>query len=556
MRRLPFALALALAILFALVGSCSQTSGTDPEPTLDVTPTNATVTAGGATQDFTATLQNSNDAISWSLAPAVGTIDSASGTTTTYTPPASVASSTTVTLTATAGTLTASATITVDPTPQPSTITVSGRVVKFTGEAPGDPAVGVEVQIHDATGGPVIASLDADLEPQVATDSQGNFTLDGVTPPYTLSVVPTSGIFDDIPQSWEGVTRADPIVVISPLTGATNPCASFVNGQLTVNLNTTVAPGNIGEVYFIAPGIDHRQALSYEYGTIAAGFTSVTIPVTFSRFPCQPSVNGKVVYIERDTLTGVITRTGDVDTTVTTGNPRLVNVTIDAPTTSGIQGTLTFPVGTAVGEVWLIAKVGDASADIETQTVDLLDPTFDISAPSIPGVQYRILALSYSFPIGDRITWAYSDVVLPGTTGVSLEVPSLGATNQPFGTISDVTPDFVYNQISGTNLNYTYVINGAGTPDAVWLGAATDTSITLPQLPAPARLAAGTQVTPTNYFWYALNSVNVRAGGNADTMLDGRQEEVRHFYFDAIFNPDDISAGSVNFEPTPFAIVP
>jgi hypothetical protein len=550
MRRLAFSLLLVLGGL--LLTACPQSS-TPATSTLTISPATVTVTEGG-TQAFTATLQGSNEAITWTLGSAVGSIAPMIGTTTTYTAPASVAAPTQVTLTASAGTLSASATITVQPAGA-STITVSGRVVKFTGEAPGDPAVGVEVQIHDAAG-LTISTLDAELEPQLATDSQGRFTLAGVTPPYTLSVIPPSGLFDDIPQTWENVTRADPTVVISPLTGATNPCGSFIDGQLTVTLTTAVEAGHTGEVYFIAPGIDHRQVLSYEYGTIAAGGTFVTLPVSFSQFPCQPTVSGKVVYIERDSITGVINRTGDTDTTVTTGNPQVVDVTIDAPSTSGIRGTVTFPVGTAVGEVWLIAKVGEASADIEVQTVDLLDPTFDISAPSIPGVQYRILALSYSFPIGDKITWAYSNVVLPGATGVNLQVPSLGATNQPFGTINDTTPDFVYNQISGTNLNYTYVINGPGTTYAEWLGATSDTSITLPQLPAPARLAAGTQATPTNYVWFALNSVAVRAGGNSDTMLDGRQEEVRHFYFDALFNPDDIGAGSVNVEATPFAIVP
>lgn len=557
MKRLPFALALALGILLLVIGACSQTSEPEPEPnpSLSVTPATATVTAGGAAQTFTATLQDSSETITWSLDPAVGTIDATSGATTTYTPPATLAATTTVTLTATAGTLSDAAVITVEPEAGPATITVNGRVVKFIGEDVGDPAVGVEVQIHDAAG-VTISTLDATLEPQLATDSQGYFTLDGVTPPYTLSVIPPSGLFDDIPQTWDGVTRTDPTIVISPLTGATNPCGSFIDGQLTVNLNTTVAAGNTGQVYFIAPGIDHRQAQSFEYGTIAAGFDTVTIPVSFTQYPCQPTVSGKVVYIERVNATGVIAQTGDADTTVTTGNPQVVDVTIDAPSTSGIQGTLTFPVGTAFGSVVLVAKVGDASAWIEAQSVDLLDPAFDISAPSIPGVQYRILALSSSFPIGDKLSWAYSDVVAPGALGVDLEVPSLGATNQPFGTISDVTPDFVYNQISGTNLNYTYLINGAGTPYAVWLGATTDTSITLPQLPAPARLAAGTQATPTNYLWYALNSVNVRAGGDADTMLDGRQQATRHFYFDALYNPDDIAAGSLNVEPTPFAIVP
>lgn len=552
MRRIACALFLALGGV--LLTACPQ-STPPTTPTLTVSPTTATVTEGG-TQAFTATLQNSSDTISWALNPAVGSITPATGASTTYAAPASVASSTTVTLTATAGSLTASATMTVNPTPGPGTITVTGRVVKFTGSQTSvTPAPGVEVQINDSAG-LTITTLGGGLEPQVATDSQGYFTLTGVTPPYTLSVIPPTGVLDDLPQTWEGVTRSDPTVVITPLTGTGTVCPSVANGVLTATLNTVVATGHYGQFLYVAPDIDHRQLLSFVSATIAAGNSTVSLAVPFTIPPCVTQVSGKLIYLERELSTGVIVQTGTVDATVTTGNTTFVDITVDSPNTSGITGQVSFPVGTVNGVAYLVYKVGDASGYIEAQAVSTADPTFDISAPVLPGVEYRILVLSSSFPVGDKLQYVYSDVVTPGTTGVNLDLPSLGGTTVPAGTGNDVTPEFVYKQVSGTNLNYVYFDDTPYTGNVLWLGATTNDRITLPQLPQPARLTAGTQANPNDYLWANINSVNVRAGGGADTMLDGRQQLVRHFYLDAIFNPDDISAGSLNLEPTLFSIAP
>jgi hypothetical protein len=76
-------------------------SGTPPPPppvTLTVSPKPATVNAGGTTQAFTATLQNSNETITWSIS-GQGSLSSTTGATTTFTSPASQTNLTT-TLTA------------------------------------------------------------------------------------------------------------------------------------------------------------------------------------------------------------------------------------------------------------------------------------------------------------------------------------------------------------------------------------------------------------------------------------------------------------------------
>lgn len=525
-----------------VVVSCTQ-APPPIQPSLTVTPASATVTAGGSGTAFTATLQNSSDAIFWSLT-GNGTISVNTGATTTYTPPATVAAAETATLTATAGALTSSATITINP---PPTVTVTGRVLKFNG----DPASGVNVQIDDAAG-LTLSTLSTEISPDVATDPSGNFTIAGVTPPYTLSVIPPVG--QEVPQTWTGVTRTDPTVVINPFTGAASFCATPAPGQINVTLTVPVGVGNTGQVIFIAEGINHLElASNASSAPIPAGNSTTSIVVGFDPSLCRAVISGKLVYLERN-VSGAIVNTGTADATVATGNVVASQITVLTGTTRSVAGNVNFPVGTLNGVVYLILKVGNASALISAQAVNTVDPDYDIAAPELPGVQYRSFVIAGSF-VGSQIQWASSQVLTLPALNVNLQIPSLGATIAPAGSIGlNTTPTFRYVQITGTNLNYAYFEDTPFTGNVQWLGATQGTSIELPELPAPARLTAGTMVTPNNYLWAPLNSINVRAGGDANTMLDGRQVRKLYFGLFAVFNPDVISAGSFNLEPTAFNI--
>lgn len=543
MRRLPFARVLAVAaVTVALVACGQQGSDTDPTPSLTVAPTTATVTAGGGPQTFTATLQNSTDTVAWSLA-GNGSISATTGTTTIYTPPAAVAATESATLTATAGTLTASASITVQPAAV-TTVTVAGHVRKFNG----DPASGINVQIDDAAG-ITLSTLAREFD---ATDPSGAFTIAGVTPPYTLSVIPPVG--NEVPQTWTGVTRSDPTVVINPFTGAATFCATPAPAAVNVTLTNPVGAGNTGQVILIAEGIDNLELGSNVVSPLMApGSNFVTLNVPFDTALCQTVISGKLVYLERN-VSGAVVNTGTADVSVATGNVVAAQITVLTGTTRSITGNVNFPVGTTNGLVYLVLKAQGASVAIDAQAVSTVDPNYDIAAPELPGVQYRSLVLAGSF-VGTQIQWAYSDVLTLPALNVNLQLPSLGETIAPAGSIgNDVTPEFRYVQITGTNLNYAYFEDTPFSGGVQWIGATQATSITLPQLPAPARLTAGTAAVPNNYLWAPLNSLAVRAGGDADTMLDGRQVKKLYFGLFALFNPDVIGAGSYNLNPTAFNI--
>ena len=88
-----------------------------PEPTLTLSPTAVTLIPGGAPTTFTATLSNSTMQISWTL-EGLGSLSTAQGLSTVYTPAASISKTETATLTAsvTGTSLTAVATITLSQT--------------------------------------------------------------------------------------------------------------------------------------------------------------------------------------------------------------------------------------------------------------------------------------------------------------------------------------------------------------------------------------------------------------------------------------------------------
>jgi len=97
-------------------------------PTLTLSPSSGSFTAGATGTAFTATLLGSTEALSWTLT-GIGTLSSTTGKTVTYTPPSSVSKTETATLTVRAGSLSQSATLTI--TPQP-TLTISPSSATFT----------------------------------------------------------------------------------------------------------------------------------------------------------------------------------------------------------------------------------------------------------------------------------------------------------------------------------------------------------------------------------------------------------------------------------------
>ena len=195
-----------LCLALACGGGSGNNGGGGNNPSLSISPASSTVIAGGSPVNFTAALANTTGTVSWALT-GPGSIDPASGDTTSYTPPGSVASATTATLTATSGTLTASATITVNP---PPTITVAGTVVNTIGSGVSGATVAIGSQ-------------------HATTDASGAFSLPGVTAPYDAMVIVPFGSRNAV-IVFKGLTRTDPKLFAILISG-TPPHNGTVSGS-------------------------------------------------------------------------------------------------------------------------------------------------------------------------------------------------------------------------------------------------------------------------------------------------------------------------------------
>lgn len=105
-------LATCLSVLAAAT-SCDQTRNTPPS--LSITPTTATLTAGDSALTFKAALEHASGEVKWALEPALGSLSAPTGLEVAYTPPASVAARTEVKLMASVGNLSATAIVTLEP---------------------------------------------------------------------------------------------------------------------------------------------------------------------------------------------------------------------------------------------------------------------------------------------------------------------------------------------------------------------------------------------------------------------------------------------------------
>jgi hypothetical protein len=108
-------------------------------PTLSLTPGNATLTAGTGSANFAVILVNGKGPITWAISPNIGSLSATTGSSTTYTPPASVTSTTTVTLTASSsGAASVTAIITVKSIPvwSSSDLTLAGGGIKSANKFP------------------------------------------------------------------------------------------------------------------------------------------------------------------------------------------------------------------------------------------------------------------------------------------------------------------------------------------------------------------------------------------------------------------------------------
>ena len=531
---------------------------------------NVTATSGAPSTTFTATLTNVTGAVTWSLNPAsgLGTLSSATGNTTNYTPPSSVAANTSVTLTASVqGTgLLDTVTITINKDPR---ITVSGKVLKLDG----NPASGVQVQIDDASGS---------SKPQVTTAADGSFIAQNVLPPYSLSSYLPGTSLTFRPVTWDGVTRSDPTIVL-PSFSAFNPSVyvpppppapqtnwftscNRADATISGSISSAVPSGSTGFFVFIGEGVSrNRFALddpgySYALGSIVGPTSSYTLAVPYDRGLCKTDINGTLIYIEKSgstyTRTQVITPVA-----ITTGLTTTANITPASATTVSLVATLNAPTGVLNAFMYPSFKIAGVNGlsmhccgsdfpnplPSSTQVNAGASQTFIV--PSLAGIEYRFHIHGSYFPTQTQSFW--SDAAASGN--LSLDLLNLVGPLDPTGTLSGsspFTPTFKFNQVTNTTLYQVHIFKTLGDPynSTIWTGYTTATSIRLPNLGTPGRLSTG------NYYW-SVDAIRLRGNPSVNDLLNGQRMVRRNWNFsNSHYYPDDVIGVSYNQDGTPFSV--
>ena len=512
------ALTLCLALLLA---ACPATGGS-----LAISPTSATVTAAGAAVTFTATLAAAGATFSWSLA-GPGTLSAATGQSTEYTPPASVPGETIATVTVTSGGLSRSATITIEPA---AVINVAGKVVDMVGT----PLAGIQVLIEDATG----------PKTPVLSTAAGIFTVNGVVAPYQVSVTAPGGS-DLLQQTWSGVTRINPQIVMSIDGSGSVPefCPSG-NGRIDGTITPAVAAGNTATVYYISSSLS-TQDIATASDDLTAGAGTYDIFAFFDTVACFNTASGKLVYVESDGA-GNVVRTASVDNVFVQRNNNVsttVNLVTGPAQTATLSGSVALPPGLGDATIMPAMSFNGALALLDPVVVSAAAPDFSVDVPVIAGIQYRVVALKDGG--GTNTRWYWSDVVSAGQSGISLELDTLSEQLSPSGSTPDATPTFTFEPVEGSNLYTAYLTDGT---DVMWIGMSNEPSITLPQLSPPAQLVGG-----GSYQWATI-TLEVHDAAGVDDLLDGRMVDKALLGAFGINLPSEVRSGTVNANFANFSI--
>lgn len=518
MRR--FAVLASTLCLALLLSACPATGGS-----LVITPTSANVTAAGASVLFTATLAAGGASFSWSLA-GPGTLSTATGPSTEYTPPASVAVETTATVTVTSGSLARSATVTIAPA---AVINVAGTVLDIVG----GPLEGVQVLLEDATG----------PKTPVLSDAAGVFTVNSVVAPYTVSVTAPGGA-NLLQQTWSGVTRLNPQIVMSiDASGSTPDFCPSGNGRINGTITPAVAAGNTASVYFLSGSLSAQDVASASDG-LSAGEGNYDVFAFFDTVACFNSASGKLVYVESDAA-GNVVRTAVADNVFVQRDNNVSttrNLLTSVAQTATLSGTVVLPPGVGDAIIAPVMSFNGALALLETIVVSAAAPDFSVEVPVIAGVQYRMVALKDG---GTSSRWHWSDVVSAGQSGITLELDAISEQQSPSGSTTDATPTFTFDAVEGSNLYTAYLTDGT---DVIWLGMSNEPAVSLPQLAPPAQLLSG-----ESYQWATI-TLEVQDAVSVDDILDGRMVNKAFLGAFGINLPSEIRSGTVNSNFANFSI--
>jgi hypothetical protein len=304
-------------------------------------------------------------------------------------------------------------------------------------------------------------------------------------------------------------------------------------------------------VIYIAKGISFAPLSSNETAYLVAGDSSYSMTVNFDTNVCETKLTGALVYLEKDDATKEYVKASVINNLeLVSGDNVAQDVDVLSAAKNTILGEVTFPDTIPGALIGAVLKVGEASVILDA-TYSLAvagKKSYGFDVPVLAGVNYRTAA--YAPNAGwTQLSFVYSEELNPGATNVNLSLPIVGGAVSPVSNIATITPTFNQRFVTGMNVYYSFVTNGANT---YWFGTSSTNNTKMPaELPAPAQLQ-----NANSYTWAGFTAIKVRNATGVNDLLDGRLVKGAYAQLSAWGNPDGVEMGMINLETKAFNILP
>jgi len=303
----------------------------------------------------------------------------------------------------------------------------------------------------------------------VPVASDGTFTIDGVTPPYDLTIaVPSLNIV----LVYLGLTRSDPTLSLIEV-GPTQHSAD-VSGSIGVTLAS-------GEVGALVPGSD-RYVLG---GTLlSAGDGPSFGPLTLGWG--GGATRAATLYALTATASGgpptAFTGFGSTSLSLTDGATVTgADITLDSVTTSSMDGNITAPAGYTVQDAGAVLRLGSPTgALVGIGSGSMSGGSFTgLNVPVHSGIAYGIVGAAQGSAGG--MTEAWSNAAGPGTTA-TLTLPAPAVQTAPASGATGIGPGTPFRFTALPSAVYVAVLAGPSASDPDVYVVTDQTSFDLPDL--------------------------------------------------------------------------
>jgi hypothetical protein len=307
-------------------------------------------------------------------------------------------------------------------------------------------------------------------KPSVMSGAGGSFTFTDVSPPYDLYTVGTSGFLNNtIPTVFyfKGLTRPDPIVS-APQSGLILfqlPSNGTIAGTKSGNTDTT------NPMLIVWDSGGSQSVASSSYSFTATWPKAATRAGTLYGFQFSKKATGAP-----DVFTGYAS-SGQV--TISESTTNTVNLTMSAPTTAALTGSITAPAGFPNPSITLTQQIGASSS------IQLWNGTTTAADATIPLVGAGKAAMFATATLNNATT-SFVHPALAAATDIAFALPAPSVQNAPLDQAVTVTATTPFTWSPAQNTVYEVIFSTTtvqGTASARYQLYTTSTNVTLPAVP-------------------------------------------------------------------------